>query len=148
MHGHTYQGHAVACAAALEVQRIIREQNLIANCRQMGELLGALLFEKLAGHPNVGNIRGKGMFWGIEFVHDKTTKEPFPPSAGVAVGLAEKGLEKPYCIGVYPGNGTVDGVAGDHIVIAPAYNLIKSDVEWIVNTLSCLVTDYFRTSVK
>lgn len=64
-HGHTYQGHPVACAAALEVQRIIREDNLVANVRARGIQLGSLLHEYLDDHPHVGNIRGKGLFWGV-----------------------------------------------------------------------------------
>lgn len=65
MHGHTYQGHPVACAAALEVQRIIREDNLVENVRRTGKILGQLLHQELDGHPNVGNVRGKGLFWGV-----------------------------------------------------------------------------------
>lgn len=64
-HGQTYQGHPVACAAALEVQRIIRDEDLLANVRAKGELLSSLLREKLLGHPHVGNIRGRGLFWGV-----------------------------------------------------------------------------------
>lgn len=64
-HGHTYQGHPVGCAAALEVQRIIREDNLVANVRECGLLLETLLHEYLDDHPYVGNIRGRGLFWGV-----------------------------------------------------------------------------------
>lgn len=66
-HGHTYQGHPVGCAAALEVQRIIREDNLIENVRENGEYLGKLLHGKLDDHPNVGNIRGRGFFWSVSY---------------------------------------------------------------------------------
>src|SRR4051794_15513549 len=115
MHGHTYQGHAVGCAAALEVQRIVMENDWIENARKMGILLGDLLQRKLGGHPNVGNIRGRGLFWAIEFVQNKTTKAPFPASDEVAMGICDKGLQRPHCIGVYPGTGTADGTNGDHI---------------------------------
>lgn len=64
-HGQTYQGHPIACAAAAEVQRIIRDDGLIANVAKMGSLLGQLLEEKLGQHPHVGNIRGRGLFWGV-----------------------------------------------------------------------------------
>lgn len=64
-HGHTYQGHPIACAAALEVQRIIREEGLVDNVRQMGDLLSSLLKQNLEAHPHVGNIRGRGLFWGV-----------------------------------------------------------------------------------
>lgn len=64
-HGHTYQGHPVACAAALEVQRIMREEKLVDNVREQGVVLGQLLHEYLDDHPNVGNVRGKGFFYGV-----------------------------------------------------------------------------------
>ncbi|KAK8028744.1 Cullin repeat-like-containing domain protein [Apiospora marii] len=111
--------HPIACAAAIEVQRIIRDEQLLVNVRSMGELLSKGLAESLQDHPNVGSIRGRGLFWGVEFVSNKTTKEPFPVAANVAMGLAELGLTKPYRIAVYPGAGTVDGVNGDHVIISP-----------------------------
>ncbi|KAI1131368.1 exocyst complex protein exo70 [Nemania abortiva] len=136
VHGHTYQGHPVACAAALEVQRIIREENLIQNVANMGGLLSARLKDLLSNHPNVGDIRGSGLFWGIEFVMDKTTNEPFPSSAGVAQGISELGLTKPYCMAVYPSSGTADGINGDHIIISPPYNISPADVETIATTVA------------
>ena len=148
MHGHTYQGHAVACAAALEIQRILQEDNLVENCRKMGQLLGRLLRKELGKHPYVGDVRGRGLFWGVEFVRNKKTKRPFPPSDGVAGGICEMGLKEPYCIQVYPGTGTFDGVSGDHIIIAPAYNVATSDVEWMANKIGCLVTHYFAAKAS
>lgn len=90
-HGQTYQAHPLACRAALEVQRIIQEDDLINNVRAQGKLLGRLLQEKLSTHPHVGDIRGQGLFWGIEFVKDKATGSPFDPSHGVAMGVHELG---------------------------------------------------------
>jgi len=107
-HGQTYQGHPVGCAAALEVQRIIREENLVENVAKRGDEMARLLRERLESNPYVGNIRGKGLFWGvsalprrhrnkptdekqIEFVQDKKTKEPFDPKRGVAMAIHEKG---------------------------------------------------------
>ncbi|KAI3331385.1 exocyst complex protein exo70 [Ustulina deusta] len=139
VHGHTYQGHPVACAAALEVQKIIREDNLVQNVWKMGGLLSAKLKDLLASHPNVGDIRGSGLFWGVEFVTDKTSNRPFPSSFGVASGIAEMGLTEPYCIAVYPGSGTADGINGDHIIIAPPYNISPADVETIATTVQRLV---------
>lgn len=129
-HGHTYQGHPVACAAALEVQRIIREENLIENVRNTGAYLESLLHAHLDSHPHVGNIRGKGLFWGIEFVADKATKEPFPLSANIANTVHLKGLND-LGISLYPGNGTKDGILGDHVLIAPAYNSTREEMEEI-----------------
>lgn len=90
-HGQTYQGHPLACRAALEVQKIIQQDDLVANVRKQGALLGRLLKEKLAAIPAVGDVRGSGLFWGIEFVANKWTKEPFDPSLGVAMGVHELG---------------------------------------------------------
>lgn len=95
-HGQTYQGHPVACRAALEVQRIIKHDNLVANVRKQGMLLGELLKDRLGSHPAVGDIRGKGLFWGIEFVANKTTKEPFDPKDAVASGIHELGKSNCY----------------------------------------------------
>ena len=90
-HGQTYQGHPLACKAALEVQRIIMQDDLVANVRKQGALLGRLLKERLGDHVAVGDIRGKGLFWGIEFVRCRSTKEPWDPSMGVAMELHELG---------------------------------------------------------
>jgi adenosylmethionine-8-amino-7-oxononanoate aminotransferase len=91
-HGQTYQGHPVACRAAVEVQRIIRDENLIDNVRKQGALLGKLLQEQIGSHWAVGDIRGKGLFWGIEFVADKAVKKPFEPSEAIAMGIHEFGM--------------------------------------------------------
>lgn len=90
-HGQTYQSHPMACKAALTVLNIVRKEDLVANVRKQGGLLGRLLRERLETHPLVGNVRGQGLFWGIEFVRDKATKEPFDPAMGVAMGIHELG---------------------------------------------------------
>ncbi|KAK2614311.1 hypothetical protein N8I77_001150 [Diaporthe amygdali] len=143
MHGHTYQAHAVSCAAVVAVQRIIREGNLIANVREMGELLGKSLQTRLGSHSHVGDIRGRGLFWAVEFVQDKATKAPFPSKNNVSMEISELGLTEPYSMMVYPGAGTVDGVNGDHIIIAPPYTVTSEDIEFIVLTVTRLVEDYF-----
>ncbi|EGS21550.1 aminotransferase-like protein [Thermochaetoides thermophila DSM 1495] len=143
VHGHTYQGHPAGCAAALEVQRIILEENLLANVRAMGALLSRRLKERLASHPNVGNIRGRGLFWALEFVANKATAEPFPVEDHVAMEICEKGLSKEYLVNVYPGSGSADGIRGDHIIISPAFNIRSDEVEWLVETIGRLVDDYF-----
>lgn len=138
-HSQTYQGHPVACAAANEVQRIIREDNLLENARNMGEKLGSLLRKRLGSHKNVGDIRGRGLFWGIEFVKSKSTKESFPPSDQIAAKLHKTGFMPEYGISLLPGSGTVDGKNGDVIVLAPAYNITLTDVETIVEKLESVV---------
>lgn len=143
-HGQTYQGHPLACRAALEVQRIIKQDDLMTNVRKQGALLGQLLKDKLATHPAVGDIRGKGLFWGIEFVSDKSTKEPFESIEGIAMGLHELGMQSPYNISLYPGTGSTDGRSGDHILLAPAYNCTESDIRHIVDTAAAVVKNFFR----
>ncbi|KAK1148705.1 hypothetical protein N8T08_008590 [Aspergillus melleus] len=140
-HSQTYQGHPVSCAAAFKVQTIIQEDNLLANVRAMGEYLGQLLNAKLGNHPHVGDIRGRGLFWAIEFVEDKSTKKPFPPSRAVSWNVHETGLKPQHSISFIPGNGGVDGKNGDHVVLAPPYNTTKEEVELIVERTACVVKD-------
>ncbi|KAF2194425.1 PLP-dependent transferase [Zopfia rhizophila CBS 207.26] len=142
-HGQTYQGHPGACAAALEVQRIIREEGLLDNVRKMGALMSSLLKQKLETHPYVGDIRGKGLFWGIEFVRDKATKQPFHPALSIASRVHEKAFRPPYNISIYPGAGTVDGESGDHILLAPAYNVSEAEIELIVDRTVRAIEDFF-----
>ena len=165
-HGQTYQGHPVACAAGLEVQRIISEESLVVNVAKQGVYLERLLKERLADHPNVGDIRGKGLFWGvrlsspphpllplhagvdvsfqIEFVKNKATKEAFDRKLCVAMAVHNKGMHPDYSISLYPGTGTADGMVGDHVLLAPAYNISPADVELIVDLTARAVEDVFR----
>ncbi|KAI9375214.1 pyridoxal phosphate-dependent transferase [Aspergillus egyptiacus] len=143
MHSQTYQGHPVACAAACAVQRIIQEENLLENVRVQGAYLGQLLRERLGGHKNVGDVRGRGLFWALEFVKDKETKEPFPASEGVAQRVHLTGLQAEHGICVIPGAGVADGVNGDIVQIAPAYNISRGDVEHIVKAMEGVVKAVF-----
>ncbi|USW49427.1 Putative aminotransferase class-III, pyridoxal phosphate-dependent transferase, major [Septoria linicola] len=142
-HGQTYQGHPLACKAALEVQKIIQEDNLIANVRKQGALLGRLLKERLGSHSTVGNIRGSGLFWAIEFVKCRASKTPFEPALGVAMGLHELGMQRPYNVSLYPGTGSADGRRGDHIILAPAYNITSDEIRHLVETVTLVVTQFF-----
>jgi adenosylmethionine-8-amino-7-oxononanoate aminotransferase len=125
------------------VQRIIKSENLLNNVGRMGSLLSQLLTEQLSQHPNVGDVRGRGLFWGIEFVADKSTRQPFPAAANVAMGIAELGLGAPYGIAVYPGTGTVDGSNGDHVIVSPPYNVTEDVIRGIAAIIQRLVADYF-----
>ncbi|KAF2124711.1 PLP-dependent transferase [Dothidotthia symphoricarpi CBS 119687] len=142
-HGHTFQNFPVACAAALEVQKIVREEKLLQNVSQKGEVLSEKLKRRLGGHRNVGDIRGKGLFWGIEFVQNKETKESFNSKDMVAWNMSQKGLTRAYGIFVYPGSGSVDGDKGEHIIIAPAYNITDAEVDLIVERVANLIEDFF-----
>jgi adenosylmethionine-8-amino-7-oxononanoate aminotransferase len=143
-HGQTYQTHPLSCAAALEVQQIIREEKLLDNVRRMGMQMESLLKKRLAEHPHVGEIRGRGLFWGLEFVADKATKEPFDPELQVSKRLHNRGLKKGYDISLFPATGCADGWRGDQIWLAPPYTVQKQDVEEIVNRLGRVVDDVFK----
>ena len=144
VHGHTYQSMPVQAAAALEVQRIIQEDNLLDNVNKRSAYLEKLLKAKLGNHPNVGDIRGRGLFWGIEFVKNKITKEPFDFKLAISQKILDKAMSDPYNMTVYPGNGTVDGISGDHIIIAPSYIITEKDVEHIVKVLFAVINEVFN----
>ncbi|PWS38483.1 aspartate aminotransferase family protein [Falsiroseomonas bella] len=131
MHGHTYQAHPVAAAAALAVQQVIREENLLENVQRMGALLGERLTERLGNHRHVGDIRGRGLFWAAEFVTDRATKQPFDP----ALQLHERVKAEAYARGLacYPMGGTIDGRQGNHVILAPPYIVTREQVETIVD---------------
>ncbi|KFY46989.1 hypothetical protein V494_00241 [Pseudogymnoascus sp. VKM F-4513 (FW-928)] len=145
-HGQTYQAHPAACAASLAVQRIIRREGLLSNIQKQGLYLSQLLQNKLGSHPHVGDIRGKGLFWAIELVQNKETKVPFCKALNVASMISKMALRDPFNITLYHGNGTVDGVDGDHIIVAPAYIVAREEVDYIVRKLVWAVNVYFRHS--
>ncbi|KAL4939997.1 hypothetical protein BDV06DRAFT_197609 [Aspergillus oleicola] len=143
VHSQTYQGHPVACATAVAVQRVVEEESLLANVKVQGEYLGQLLKERLGGHKNVGDVRGRGLFWALEFVKDKATKEPFPMSEGIAQKIHLTGLQKEHGISVIPGVGVADGKNGDIVQIAPTYNVSREDIEIIVEKVAGVITVVF-----
>ena len=133
MHGHTYQAHPVACAAALEVQRIIRDDNLLDNVRAMGARLETALTERFGNHRHVGDIRGRGLFWALEFVTDRATRQEFDPALKMNEQVKRAALARG--VAIYPMGGTIDGRRGDHIVIAPPYIATASEIDTIVDRL-------------
>ncbi len=134
LNGHTFMGHPVACAAALATQRTIRERDLLANVRAMGVLLRDGLRSRLADHPYVGDIRGRGLFIGVELVADRATKAPFAPTARLHAAIKARAMDNGLIC--YPGGGTVDGVGGDHVLLAPPYIVTAEHVAEIVDRLS------------
>ena len=120
-HGHTFQAHSISCAAALAVQKIVRRDRLVERSAEMGKVLERLLKEQLSNCKSVGDIRGRGLFWAVEFVKDKATKEPFEPSILYGPKVQEAAFEGG--VAVYPGHGTIDGVSGDHVLIAPPFTV-------------------------
>ncbi|KFG80552.1 putative aminotransferase [Metarhizium anisopliae] len=132
-HGHTYQAHPVSCAAALAVQKILRRDGLVNRCREMGVVLEKLLRSELAECKSVGDVRGRGLFWAVEFVKDGATKECFDPSIGFGAKVTQASFERG--VAVYPGAGTVDGVKGDHVLLAPPYTVTEEELATICRTL-------------
>ncbi|KAF9891552.1 hypothetical protein FE257_004019 [Aspergillus nanangensis] len=139
VHSQTYQGHPVACATAYAVQEVLRDERLLENVREQGEYLGDLLKARLGSHKNVGDVRGRGLLWGVEFVMDKETKRPFPASKKIAAKVHDTGLQPEHGISLIPGNGVADGTDGDIILIAPAFNVSKTDVELIVGRIEKVI---------
>ncbi|QRQ84880.1 aspartate aminotransferase family protein [Cupriavidus oxalaticus] len=129
-HGHTYIGHATACAAALAVQRTIAEDRLMANVLVRGEQLRARLREALGGHPNLGDVRGRGLFVGVEFVADRDSKATLDPALKTHARLKSAAMQNGLL--VYPMGGTVDGVRGDHVLFAPPFICTELDIDNIV----------------
>ncbi|MGE5090065.1 MAG: aminotransferase class III-fold pyridoxal phosphate-dependent enzyme, partial [Candidatus Levyibacteriota bacterium] len=133
-HGHTYSGHPIACAAALAVQDVIREEGLLERVRSAGQRLGAALRAEFGQHPHVGDIRGRGLLQAIELVSDRAEKTPFTPEKRLAATVKAQAFERGLM--VYPGSGTVDGVRGDHLLLAPPYTVTDAQIDDIVQRLS------------
>jgi len=133
-HGHTYTGHASACAGALAVQRIIEHRGLLEKVRERGNGLEARLRARFGAHPHVGDIRGRGLFLALELVEDRASKRPFDARRKVSAKLKLQALENGLMC--YPMSGCVDGVAGDHVLLAPPYIISETQLDEIVDKLS------------
>lgn len=132
-HGHTYVGHPLACAAALAVQQVIRSEDLLKNVNARGRQLESALTERFSAHPHVGNIRGRGLFWGLELVADKSSKTPFDPSEKLHARIRTEAMQRGLL--VYPMGGTIDGKFGDHVLIAPPFICTPDVIDAIVERL-------------
>ena len=133
LHSHTYTGHPLACAAALAVQRIIRRDDLLANVRRQGAHLTRRLHERFGNHPFVGDIRGRGLFRGLELVADRGSKEPFDPARKLHARVKHEAMMRGLM--VYPMGGTVDGTRGDHVLLAPPFIVDAPVLDAIVERL-------------
>jgi adenosylmethionine-8-amino-7-oxononanoate aminotransferase len=132
-HGHTYMGHPMAAAAALAVQDVIRRDRLLANVVKMGARLERRLNERFAQHPFVGDIRGRGLFLALELVSDRASKRPFDPALKLHARVKRKAMAQGLM--VYPMGGAIDGVQGDHVLLAPPFIIGPSEVDMIVERL-------------
>jgi adenosylmethionine-8-amino-7-oxononanoate aminotransferase len=132
-HGHTYMGHPMAAAAGLAVQETIRRDGLLANVVAMGGELERRLVERLGNHHHVGDIRGRGLFRGVELVKDRARKQPFDPAQKINVRLKREAMARGLM--VYPMGGTIDGQRGDHVLLAPPFIVDSQGIQRIVERL-------------
>jgi adenosylmethionine-8-amino-7-oxononanoate aminotransferase len=136
-HGHTYLCHPMACAAGLAAQHIIHDDNLLANVRTQGDYFAAKLRERFGDHPHVGDIRGRGLFRALEFVADRATKQPFDPARKFHARVKREAMARGLI--VYPMGGTLDGVQGDHVLLAPPFIVDAPTLDQIVDRLGAAV---------
>lgn len=136
-HGHTYIGHPTAAAASLAVLAAIVERDLLANVQTMGAKLQAALEARLGQHRHVGDIRGRGLFRGVEFVADRETKSAFAPDRKVAARLKKAAMAEGLIC--YPMAGTIDGKSGDHVLLAPPFIIDDSHVDELVTKLGAAI---------
>lgn len=134
LHGHTYIGHPVAAAAALAVQEVIERDGLLQQVQRRGATLKRMLGDVFGQHPHVGDIRGRGLFVGIELVRDRASKEPFAPQRRLHAAIKNEAMARGLM--VYPMGGTIDGQRGDHILLAPPFIVSASDLSEIVARLA------------
>jgi adenosylmethionine-8-amino-7-oxononanoate aminotransferase len=132
-HGHTYLGHAIACAAALAVQRVFERDQLIAQVRLRGAFLQRTMHDAWREHPHIGDIRGRGLFWGIELVQDRANKTPFDPARKLHARIKQEAMARGLM--VYPMGGTVDGRYGDHVLLAPPFIASEAELALVVERL-------------
>lgn len=144
-HGHTYMAHAVACAAALAVQQVVVEEKLIEQVQNLSPVLENLLKEQMGDLPYVGDIRGRGLFWGVELVEDRATKKTFDPALKIHAQIKSVAMDLGLLI--YPGGGTVDGKYGDHILIAPPYICREEELNKLVERLTNAVKQVAQATI-
>lgn len=133
-HGHTYMGHPMAAAAGLAVQNVIVRDNLLTNVQVMGAKLRENLQAAFGQHPHIGDIRGRGLFQAIELVADRESKAPFDPVRKLHARIKSEAMARGLM--VYPMGGTIDGVRGDHVLLAPPFIVTEPDVTEIVSRLA------------
>ena len=133
-HGHTYLGHPTAAAAGVAVVNAMLDRNLIPRVKTQGDKLMAALRAQFGQHPNVGDIRGRGLFQGIELVEDRETKSPFASSRKIAGRIKAAAFDAGLIC--YPMSGTIDGQNGDHVLLAPPFIISDDQIDELVGKLS------------
>jgi adenosylmethionine-8-amino-7-oxononanoate aminotransferase len=134
MTGHTFSGHTAACAAGLAVQRIIERDRLLERVRTAGAAFQEAVRESLSKFDQVGDVRGRGFFVGVELVQDRKTREPFPAERALSFDIGQRAFADGLIC--YPCSGNVDGVSGDTIILAPPYNASDGELEEITSKLA------------
>lgn len=140
-HGHTYIGHPAVCAAGLQVVRSIVEGNLPEQIVHKGQLLQAMLLEAFGDHPHIGNIRGRGLFVGLELVENKAIKDPFPRQQQINKRIKQQAFANGLMC--YPMGGTIDGSNGDHVLLAPPYIISEAELQTVVDILETSFAQVF-----
>jgi adenosylmethionine-8-amino-7-oxononanoate aminotransferase len=136
-HGGTYSHHVVGAAAGRATLNYLKSKGLVESTPQKADLISKLLHEKLSPLPGVGDIRGIGMMWGVEFVRDKNTKQPFDPKITLNQVITDMAFSEG--LALYPGSGSVDGWVGDHLMIGPPYCITDSEIVHLVEILQRVV---------
>jgi adenosylmethionine-8-amino-7-oxononanoate aminotransferase len=136
-HGHTYIGHAAACAGALAVQKRLHDDGVLNRVTPMGTVLEKKLRDAFENHPHVGDIRGRGLFRGIELVQDRATKKPFDPKLRMHARIKRKAMHAGLMC--YPMGGTLDGVQGDHVLLAPPFIVDETQLDELVDRLGSAI---------
>ena len=142
-HGHTYIGHPVACAAAHAVVKKIMDRRMLDRVLTQGVRLHKALLDKFGDHPHIGDIRGRGLFFGLELVRDRDTKAAFPPQLGLHKKFKQTALESGLIC--YPAGGTIDGQQGDHILLAPPFIIDTGHIDEIVSKLDKALKSTLRS---
>jgi adenosylmethionine-8-amino-7-oxononanoate aminotransferase len=138
-HGHTYLGHPTACAAALAVQRVIARDDLLANVRTRGAQLMQALQTQFGEHKHIGDIRGRGLFVGVELVQDRKSKATFDPAKKLHARIKARAFANGLLC--YPMGGTIDGQHGDHVLLAPPFIVSEAEVQTIVERLALSIDE-------
>ena len=142
-HGHTYLAHPLACAAALEVQRVIDDEQLLDRVKDLGAQLERRLVERFGNHRHVGDIRGRGLFQAVELVADRAMRTPFDPALKLNARIKAEAFARG--LACYPMGGTVDGRIGDHVVLAPPYISSEGEIDMIVDRLGQAVDEALKS---
>ncbi|GJL83191.1 MAG: adenosylmethionine-8-amino-7-oxononanoate aminotransferase [marine bacterium B5-7] len=142
-HGHTFMGHPAACAAAVATLQVIERDKLLDNVTQRGNELKGALKTQFKSHPHIGDIRGRGLFLGIELVRDRDSRETFDPALPLHTRIKAEALNNGLMC--YPMSGTIDGKRGHHILLAPPFIIDSSQVDEIVSKLSTSIDSVLKS---